>query len=133
MRAVEKIRNRERQTSIFYYGYEIKSISKDGEFLLNDKQLKGRYVFHYDDPKETELQEIEIVKDGAIRNFTFQGVPGMTHPDVKSRTLIFGLKGRKVKTQLEQGNDYEIEVGKRTMIESVQELTLYDIKDLGGK
>ncbi|MDN7246099.1 hypothetical protein [Planococcus shenhongbingii] len=94
--------------------------------MLKDKQLKGRYVFHYDDPKETELQEIKIVKDGTIRNLAFQGVQGMTHHDVKSRTLILDLKGRKVKTQLEQGD--ELEVGKRTMIESVQELTFDDIK-----
>lgn len=99
--------------------------------MLKGKQLKGHYVFHYNEPKETELQEIEIIKDGAIRNFAFQGVLGTTHRDIKSRTLIFGLKGRKVKIQLEHWNDYEIEVGKRTVIESVQELTSDDIKDLG--
>lgn len=128
----KRIRNLEQQTPLFAYPYQIIPISRDGEFALEDKQLTGEYVFQFDDPGESETQEIEIVKDGAVRHLAFQKVPGVRHRDQTSKGYIINLKGRgnRVKSRLEVGIDYEIIVGEKIILEPVKKLTFDDIKTL---
>lgn len=137
----------EARTPLFYYPYNVELKSKyakeqmalhlreDGPLraitqkdlaLVNDenmKKLSGRYVFHYNDPKETEATRISYVREGAISGLGRSGISLFKQllPNVRN----YG-------PQLEVGKDFEIIVGERVEIEQPVKLTLNDIPDLMG-
>ena len=89
----------------------------------NMKKLSGRYDFHYDDPQETEGQQIGIVRHVVPAALGRKGISGF-------KDYIPGLTTSVA--HLVEGKDFEIVIGERVDIEQPVKLTFDDIPDLMG-
>lgn len=143
-----EVAKEEIRTPLFYYPYSVKLksdyakeqmaiyfrergplrvVTKEDLALVNDenmKKLSGRYVFHYNDPKQTEGNRISYVHELAISNLGNSGIgtfKGLI-PNVKN----YGH-------QLTLGKDFEIIIGERVEIEQPpKKITFDDLPDLIG-
>lgn len=145
-----EIAKAESRTPLFSYPYYIVLKSKKAEWLIasyfykrktsyflgmrekdvaemlseeNMKGLSGEYIFHYDDPLETEFERMNRVKHSA--------------PVGLARRRIEGFEGYLPGTKfygqhLIEGIDFEVVVGERVDIEQPEKLTFDDIPDLMG-
>ena len=111
-----------KRTTSYFMGME----EKDVEQMLSEENLKGlsgKYIFHYDDPTETEMNRINKVKHSAPISLARSGFNAFanTLPDVK----FYG-------NYLIEGKDYKVVVGERVDIEQPTKLTFDDLPDLMG-
>ena len=95
-----RISEREQLTPTYAYKYKVMPLSKEAEYVFQDKRTEGTFTFYYDDQTLTEQQRLETVKDGAIRNLAYQCMPGITHRDVTTKPIVFTLRGKPVKAVL---------------------------------
>ena len=140
---IAKLENR---TPRFYYPYSVKAKSDYAKNVLaiyfrnsirlyavtkeelaqvdeKMKEFSGEYVFHYNDPKETESARKEQVRTGALNKlgdvYIFPPGPG-AKGIIKSGDI------------LTRGKDFEIYVGDRVDIQQPKKLTFDDLPDLMG-
>lgn len=146
-----KIAELESRTPLFYYPYHIELKSKKARWdvasyfyrmktsnflsmeekdvteMLNEenmRSLSGKYVFHYDDPTETEFDRINKVKHSSPIALARRGILGFQSylPDTK----FYG-------NHLFEEKDFIVVVGERVEIEQPdKKITFDDIPDLMG-
>lgn len=141
-----EIANLEANTPQFYYPYSVKVKSDYGRELLvlyfrkngpmrtitkqelndvdeNMKVFSGEYVFHYNDPAQTEDERKSYVRAGALNHLgrvEFAPFQGLSE-ERKNHVRI-----------LEEGKDFEICIGDRVDIQQPKTLTFDDLPDLMG-
>jgi len=140
----------EARTPLFYYPYSVelksefaketlayhfrekfkrgpmRSLTQQDLELVNDenlKELSGKHVFHYNDPKETEGVQMGIVRVGALNALGCKGIPAFNN--YKKDAKNYGKS-------LIEDTDFKIIVGERVEIEQPVKITFDDVPDLMG-
>lgn len=98
------------------------NLFKKGE-ELTEFPFVGQRTFFYDDPKESEQDRIQAVKQLAQFNMARHGVRGISYKDPHWDLKSFNAT-------LREGEDYKIQVGEKIVHEQPKTLTWDDVEAL---